>query len=409
MHPFKSSGLTLSGFPPHTFRPFSRFISLLLLFVAFLFVGFSGQAAAAPFAYVTLGGSGKIVILDVATNTVVREITSNVASSSAVLSPSGRQLYLGSNAAHTVSVVDIASGTVTSTFRPMAADGFPVALAVHPNGSRLYVSNQNGELLSVIDLSSNLPIAQIPLIRPSGIAVSPTGNFAYVAQQRRDISPSTPRTVAVIDLQQNRMVSELIINASNTESILFSPNGSRAYFIEGTHVVVVDTANHSILARWQLGGAEFGFSTMTSMAVSADGLRLYVVADSSKRVHTVDTTTGNIVASFQYTNEPTSIVVDSAQQAAILLGNRTGLSTSVSLANGSVVKSFSIGEGPKASALTMASFVPAQQSIDNGGSSGGGGGCGYISGSGGPPDPMLPALAALALLTIALRRRARQR
>lgn len=400
MHPFKCARLNAA----FSFSPLSRF-SLL----AILLLGFVAQAVAAPFAYVTLGGSGRIVILDVATNTVVREITSNVGSSSVALSPSGRQLYLGSNAAHSVSIVDIASGTVTSTFRPMAADGFPMALAVHPNGSRLYVSNQLGDSLSVIDLSSNLPIAQIPLSRPSGIAVSPTGNFAYVTQRQLNVSPSTPNTVAVIDLQQNRMVSELLITGGNTESILFSPNGSRAYFIEGTNVVAVDTANHSILARWQLGQAELGFSSMTSMAVTPDGSRLYVVADSSKRVHTVDTSTGTVVASFQYADEPTSIVVDPAQQSAILLGNRTGLSMSVNLTNGSVVKSFSIGGGAKASALTVASFVPSQQPIDNGGAGGGGGGCGHISGSGGPPDPVLPTLAALALLTIALRRRARQR
>ncbi len=276
--------------------PYLRFfLSGMLAMSAVLTV----PAMAAPFAYVRLGGgTGKVAIVDVATNSVVREI--NVGAAALAISPSGRQLYVTSLSSHTVSVVDIQSGVVTATFRPMATDGLPFGAAVHPNGSRLYVTNSVGQSLSVIDLASNLPLAQIPLINPSAIGMSPTGNFAYVVQGQRDVSPTTPRTVAVVDLQQNRVVAEMLIDAVGNETILFSPNGNRAYFIDGFNIVVVDTTMHTVVARWALAGADFGFSRVTGIALSTDGSRLYATASDSKRLHAVDTSTGAIAAGFVY-------------------------------------------------------------------------------------------------------------
>jgi YVTN family beta-propeller protein len=392
MHPFKSFGLTFSGLSPSFFRLFPR-----LALMAFLVAGLGGQASARPFAYVALGGN-KVAVLDIATNFVVQEVTVGNSPQGVAVSPSGRFVYVANVGSHNVSVIDTQTNVVSSTFTPMSTNGLPYGIAVHPTGNRLYVTNWNGQSLSVIDPASGLPLAQIPLVNPRAIAVSPTGSFAYVSQAQ----PSAPRTVAVVDLQQNRVVAEVPMNLIG--NIVFSPDGSRAYFAEGVEVVVVNTANHTIISRWPLT-QEGGLTLLSSIAISADGSRLYAVTTTDKRLNTIDTATGSVISRFTFENEPTSLVVNSAQQVAILFGERTGLSTSVNLNTGAVMNSVSISS-PKVYGTVVTNGATQ---IDNGGVSGGGGGCGYISGSGGPPDPTLPTLAVLALLTLALRKRARQR
>lgn len=364
-------------------------------------------AFSAPFLYVSLADR-KVAVIDIATNTVIKEIAVPGGPQGIAADRAGRFVYVANAISNDISVIDTQSNLAIRSIGPLTSSGGPFGIAVHPNGSRLYATNPFANLLSVVDVATGLPLAQIPLVLPRAVAVSPTGSFAYVSASRADINaPATSRSSAVIDLQQNRVIAELPIQPMSVSNIVFSPDGSRAYFGEGAAVAVVDTATHTVIARWTTAYAE-GYGLLSNIALSADGSRLYVVTYNDKKLVTIDTATGAVLSRFGYDNEPTGLVVNSAQQTAILFGERTGLATSVNLNTGEIIKSNQTGGSPRALGAAVVTPEPAQP-VDSGGASGGGGGCGYISGSGGPADPTLPTLIALALLTLALRRRARQR
>jgi len=87
----------------------------------------------------------------------------------------------------TVSVIDLASGSVT---REIEVDLHPCGMAMSPDGSRLYVANANSDTISVIDTARDAvtdswlarPSPELPFgSAPNAIAVSDDGASLYVA------------------------------------------------------------------------------------------------------------------------------------------------------------------------------------------------------------------------------------
>ncbi len=67
-----------------------------------------------------------------------------------------------------------------------------------------YVANSHSGTISVIDMASNTAVATITVgSTPFGVAITPDGKHAYVANQ----SSKTPGTVSVIDTDSNMVVA----------------------------------------------------------------------------------------------------------------------------------------------------------------------------------------------------------
>ncbi|PEQ46184.1 YncE family protein, partial [Bacillus cereus] len=78
--------------------------------------------------------------------------------------------------------------TVTAT---IPVGSFPTGVAITPDGNFAYVTNLGD--VSVIDTSTNTVIATVPVgSSPFCVAITPDGNFAYVTNNIDD-------TVSVID------------------------------------------------------------------------------------------------------------------------------------------------------------------------------------------------------------------
>lgn len=81
--------------------------------------------------------------------------------------------YIPNSGAGTVSVIDVATNTVTTT---VTVGAQPYGVGTTSDGTRVFISNQTGNTVSVIDTATNTVIATIAVgTKPSGIAVSPTG------------------------------------------------------------------------------------------------------------------------------------------------------------------------------------------------------------------------------------------
>src|SRR4029077_4311946 len=75
-------------------------------------------------------------------------------------------------------------------------------IAVSPDGTRAYVNNVGSGTTSVVDTKSNLVVATIAVgSGPYGVAISPDGSHAYIA--------NNSGTVSVIDTSSNSVVSTI--------------------------------------------------------------------------------------------------------------------------------------------------------------------------------------------------------
>ena len=117
------------------------------------------------------------------------------------VTPDGREVWVGSNATGRVSVVDVATGTVTT-----AADGFgwPYRVLFSPDASLVLLPDLRGEVLRVLERPSRNEIGRIPFTggAPQGITITPDGRYALQSLSRQG-------RVAIVDVVTRNVVGYL--------------------------------------------------------------------------------------------------------------------------------------------------------------------------------------------------------
>ncbi|MET9403863.1 hypothetical protein ABZY91_40490, partial [Kitasatospora sp. NPDC002965] len=116
--------------------------------------------------------------------------------------------------------------------------------------------------------------------RALGLAVGPEGNRAYVVASDRAGS-RTPVVLRTVDTRSGAVVAELPLADDGTAGRpVVSQDGRRLYVLVSDHLVAVDPAANTVVARtpapdqprpagWSAGG-------LTDLAVSPDGSKVYV-------------------------------------------------------------------------------------------------------------------------------------
>jgi YVTN family beta-propeller protein len=117
------------------------------------------------------------------------------------VSPDGKELWVANAQDGTISIIDLASKTVTRTLNA----NVPRAnrLKFTPDGKLVFVSCLGGENLAVFDASSRAEFKRIKLGRgAAGILMQPDGSRAYVACSPDD-------NVAVVDLKTLEIIGRI--------------------------------------------------------------------------------------------------------------------------------------------------------------------------------------------------------
>src|ERR1017187_594599 len=92
--------------------------------------------------------------------------------------------YVANFGSNSVSVIDTSSNTVVAT---VGVGSQPNGVAITPDGTRAYVANGGGDVW-VIDTSSNTVVATVGVgSQPNGVAITPDGTRAYVANGGGDV------------------------------------------------------------------------------------------------------------------------------------------------------------------------------------------------------------------------------
>lgn len=146
-------------------------------------------------------GSNTVSELDLATAKFVRMWPVPEAPEAINVTRDGKEVWVGSNKTGKMSVVDPASGTVTT-----AAEGFgwPYRVAYTPDEKTVLLPDLKNEVLRFLDRASHREIGRIPFPggAPQGITITPDGKYALE-------SMSGQARVAIIDIAKRTVVGYL--------------------------------------------------------------------------------------------------------------------------------------------------------------------------------------------------------
>ncbi|MBW3599388.1 MAG: hypothetical protein KY475_19225 [Planctomycetes bacterium] len=181
-----------------------------------------------------------------------------------VLAPDDSWLVSVNQTSDTASLVRTSDGTVLDE---VAVGERPVFAALHPDGKRVLVSGSYSGDVTMLEVAGDkLKIAATIDVgfEPWGIAVSPDGREAYVAQWAAD-------AVAVVDLAKANVVAQIDVGR-RPRFLALSPDGSRlAVSVSGDRgVAVVDPIARKLLYQQRFGGLNIGH-----LAASRDGEYAY--------------------------------------------------------------------------------------------------------------------------------------
>jgi YVTN family beta-propeller protein len=235
------------------------------------------------FSYVTNGNDATVIVIALATNTIVATIPVGANPVGIAISPNGKFAYVANQSDGSVSVIDLSTNMVSATIN-LGPVG-PTALAVTPDSRFLYVTQSSDSMVAVIDTSTNLPVALIMVgAGPNGIAITPNGQFAYVTNFSDD-------TVSVIDISMNMVIATIpMVEGADVYGIAVSPDGSLVYAVEPHLVDVIDTSTNMVVNTIPLPPMERGQQVVFSL----DGTFAYVTMNTGSVV-VIDTTTSMIV------------------------------------------------------------------------------------------------------------------
>lgn len=212
------------------------------------------------------------------------------------------------SAPSSVSVIDTASNTVSTTIG-FPAGSVPFAVAMTPDLKKVYVTSMDSTStcgpstgVYIVDTATQALEANPITVgcEPTGIAITPDGLHAYVANQ-------FDGTISVIDTATGTVSQTIKLGvASNVNAVALTPDGGRAYVTGRPGVFVLDTSTNAVLGSpIPAGNSPYG------IGATPDGKWVYVTDDSSPSsgVTVIDVAMDKAVKAIAVGNYPSGVAI----------------------------------------------------------------------------------------------------
>jgi YVTN family beta-propeller protein len=245
--------------------------------------------------YVSSDGASTVSVIDTQTDKIVRSIEVGPNPHGLAISPDGRQVLVGAFGTNQVLLIDTSTDQIVRRLPvPM-----PHNSVLSPDGHMAYVGSQQQGATAVVilDLSQGTQVGTIPLEKtPRGLTLSPDAKQLYVTVAGAD-------AVQVVDLTSQHVVGQIPVGAS-PHHVMMLPNGSAGLVVsQGTGTLeFFDPTRHTVSHTVRVGANPHW------LAVSTDGSTAYVTNEGSQDVSIVDIASST-VTTVQVGNAPRKIVV----------------------------------------------------------------------------------------------------
>ena len=175
-----------------------------------------------------------------------------------LFSADGKTVYVASEAANLVHVIDTATRTVRAD---ILVDTRPRRFALTPDGNELWVSAELAGVVDIIDTTTDKIIGDVLLlptgfrkeeVTPVDLLITKDGGLAYVALGRAN-------HVAVVDVKRRKVLDYILIGRrawglalGPDEKILWVANGL------SDDISIIDTESRRVLKSVPVGRVPYG-------------------------------------------------------------------------------------------------------------------------------------------------------
>jgi YVTN family beta-propeller protein len=256
--------------------------------------GSEGGLSSDPFAgvmYVQNSNSSSISVIDLATNSILLNITLDEMLQNIKLSEDQLTLYIMTTDGDSGSIF-MFNTTSNELIKEIPTEVSVQDIANYNGtlyvsdliGGKVLVMNTNGTLIDEIDVGA----------RPQFMEVRPDGKVLYVTRSGGHIS--------IVDLEQNAMIKE-IDSGSMPHRLSFTNDGSKLFVVnaESDTLSVIDSHRHEIMKNIPVG------DNPEYVALSPDETLAYVTNMDSDTISLVDTQTFEVVDEIPVGNGPYGI------------------------------------------------------------------------------------------------------
>ncbi|MFC1540016.1 Ig-like domain-containing protein [Gemmatimonadota bacterium] len=294
-----------------------------------------------PFAYVTDHEAHTITVIDALFRVVATiELDEGSFPRGIAITPDGAYAYVGEYGLADVVVIEIATNTVVAT---IPVGNRPTGVGISPDGSHVYVANFDDDTVSVIETDGNTVTATVNVYdKPLGLDVSPDGAHVYVANWASG-------RVSVIETTSNTMVSIINTTGSMPYDVAFTPSGAYAFvpcFGGFGSVFVINTVTRSPVRRIDIGSGPI------NIAMTPVGDLAYVTKQNEDEVSVIDTIDWYEVTSIPVGDAPYGVAITSDGAYAYVANLFDDTVSVIDTASNEVVATVNVGIHPHDIAIT---------------------------------------------------------
>lgn len=202
-----------------------------------------------------------------------------------VVSPNSTTVYIVDSGR--LLVLDAATNSQIDTIE---IDANPVSIAMSPDGNKLYVVHQImvgyrplKSSISVITTANNQLVDRIYIDFPLGsIAISPDNTRGYVVSSEYNLRHHMIWVFSTEDNQVLNIINTPSDSTSGPYDVTVSLDGTKIYVTESSRILVITTADNQIVDRIETeefeGPVEYNKNKLYNIVISQDGSRLYMVS-----------------------------------------------------------------------------------------------------------------------------------
>jgi YVTN family beta-propeller protein len=242
--------------------------------------------------------------------------------------------YIANSGADEVLRITDEDEAVTTT----PATGSPYGIAVTPDGRQVLVTREEADDVAFIDTSnfSGTPFSLTVGDAPRGVAIDPTGQYAYVANFNDDtvsrISIAGRDVAAIISVGEGPWGVAVRFDEQNDAHVAYVANHL------DDSVTVIDKDDQTSVIH--VGGGP------TGVAVTPDGLVVYVANTDDDTVSVIDTVTGTVIDTVTVGDAPWGVAVGADGEFAYVTNSGADTVTVIRVANHSVADTYAVGDAP---------------------------------------------------------------
>ena len=309
-----------------------RRLASFLLGSLFLIVS-AGAGAAGPKAYVGNFRDNTVSVVDIAAGTVVATIPVSAGPHGMAVAPDARTVYITGDGSSNLDVIDTAANRVRRTIEIGKA---PHGLAMMPDGKTLLAAIYGEDKIAFIDVATLTPVGGVSVAKPHTIAIRPDGAVAYVASQEPG-----KFALVVVDLATRKVTRSVALDKPPRD-LEFGFDGKALYFTQAgvNSVQVLDPATDRIVAQIPTGasphiaGVYRGAPAGTAVVQGPGELLLF------------DPATNLPLRSIAVGKQPHWIATASSGKTAVVTNEGSNDMTIVDLATGST-RAVAVGKAPR--------------------------------------------------------------